>query len=127
MRSSPGPRSALQAELLSAPAEHLRREDRSVLPHGDFVGIEMRSLPWCRAAQRAHDLAVAVDFENAARDRIGHVHKVIGSDNQTEGMAESPFSEKPSVEVEDLDSRVLPVAHIDEIAVNRDRVGRIKL
>src|SRR5207302_6916824 len=87
----------------------------------------MGSLSWCRAAQRAHDLAVAVDLKNAARDRIGHVHKVIGRDNQTEGVAESPFSEKPPGEVEDLDARVLAVAHIYEIAVNRDRVRRIKL
>src|SRR5207302_8349342 len=115
---APEPHSVLQAKHLGTPAEHLRREDRSVFPHRDLVGIKMGSLSWCRAAQRAHDLAVAVDLKNAARDRIGHVHKVIGRDNQTEGVAESPFSEKPPGEVEDLDARVLAVAHIYEIAVN---------
>src|SRR5438270_13096772 len=47
--------SVLQTELLGTPAEHLRSEDCSVLRHGDFVGIEMRSLPRRRTAQRAHD------------------------------------------------------------------------
>jgi hypothetical protein len=68
-------RSSFQPQLLGAPAQHLGREDRTVLAHRDFVGIEVRAPTRLSARQDANDFAIGADLQNTAGDCVGHEMK----------------------------------------------------
>ena len=114
-------------KFLGAPAEHLGRKDGAAFVDGDLVRIEMRAAAWLWAAEDADDLTVAINLQNAARDGVGHVDKVIECDNQAKGMPEPPFAQILPAGIENLNARVLAVADIDQIAVNHNGVRQIKL
>src|SRR5258708_24593884 len=64
--------SSFQPQLLSAPAHHLGCENRAILAHGDFVGIEMWAPARVGAPQDANDFAIGIDFQNTPCDCVGH-------------------------------------------------------
>src|SRR5205823_5679740 len=74
-----------------------------------------------------YDLAFAVDFQNAARDGITHVDKMVTSDEEAVGMPQFPFTEKTPAQIEKLDACILAVTDVHHIAINYDGVRCIKL
>src|SRR5262249_30481572 len=70
------------AQLFRAPTQYFGGEDRTVASEGDLVRIEVGPLPRRRSRERAHDLAFAVDLQDAARARMGHVGGRGGGDRQ---------------------------------------------
>jgi len=61
----------LQAEFTGCQTRTSAPNSARSFPTATSCGSKMRSLPWCRTAQPARELAVAVKFWNAAGDRIG--------------------------------------------------------
>ncbi len=47
----------------------------------------MPAFVWRRSVQYADDLAFAVDFQNPARDCVGHVDKMIGRNEEAVRVA----------------------------------------
>src|SRR5438552_9137521 len=80
-----------------------------------------------RSGETTHNFALRIDLQNAAGDRVGHVKGVVWSEHQAKGTSKFPLPQKPAIPVEDLDARILPIADIDQVAINHDRVGRIEL
>src|SRR5262249_2504432 len=115
------------AQLFRAPTQYFGGEDRTVASEGDLVRIEVGPFPRRPSRERAHGLAFGVDLQDAARDRVGHVEEMVGGDRQAEGMPEPPLPQKAAARVEDLDPGILPVADVDEVAVDRDRVRCVEL
>src|SRR5215469_5060372 len=52
---------------------------------------------------------------------------MVPRDHQTKRMPKAPLPQEPPTRVKDLDPRVLSVAHIDEIAIYRNRVWCVEL
>src|SRR5947208_11057087 len=42
-------------------------------------------------------------------------------------MPKAPLPQEPAISVEDLDARILAVAHVDEVTINHDRMGSVEL
>src|SRR5712691_9795163 len=116
-----------RSELFGMPAEDFSREDRTITPDSDFVGIEVRPLARLRSRETAQHLALGIDLQDTARYGVGHVQEVVGSDHQAKGMPEFPLPQEAPAGIEDLDARVLPVTDIDEITVNGDGMRGVEL
>src|SRR5207249_12337118 len=79
-------------ELLRAPRHHFRAENGMILIDCERMRIEMAAFVRRWPVQRAHNLAVAIDFQDPASDCVGHVDKMIGRDKETKRMAQLPFA-----------------------------------
>src|SRR5712692_4636633 len=89
--------------------------------------IEMWSLPGLRSGETAHDFALRIDLQNAAGDSVGHIKGMVWGQHQAKWTPQFPLPQKPAIPVEDLDAGILPVANIDQVAINHDRVGSVEL
>src|SRR5262245_38058087 len=52
---------------------------------------------------------------------------MIGSEKEAKGVANLPFTKIPALEIENLDPPILAVTDINQIVIDRDRVGEVKL
>src|SRR5207245_8213808 len=89
--------------------------------------VEMPPLVRRWSVQHAHGLAVAVDLQNPASDRVGHIDKMSRRDKEAKRVTDLPFAEVATVQVENLDARVFAVAHVNQVAINCDGVRKIEL
>src|SRR5713101_1768828 len=89
--------------------------------------IEIWSLPRRRPGETAHDFALRIDLQNAAGDSVGHIKGVVWGQHQAKWTPKFPLPQKPAIPVEDLDARILPVADVNQVAINHDRVGSVEL
>jgi hypothetical protein len=83
---------SFEAKLLSAPWQDFSRKNGFVFIQRNLVGIEMPTHVRFRSIQYAYDLAFMVDFQNAARDRVTHVDKMIPGDEEAVRMSHFPES-----------------------------------
>src|SRR5207245_11677932 len=103
---------SFQTKFLRAPRHYFSRENGTVFINCEQVRVEMPSFILRRSVQRADRFAFAVNFQDSAGDRVGHVNKMIERDEQTEWMAEPPFAQVATVQVENLNARIFAVTHI---------------
>src|SRR5262249_12346760 len=81
-----------------------------------------------RQLEHPQDLPVSIELENLTGDGVAFVDQMIGSDEETERMADMlPFGEEVALGVEDLDSLVVAVSDVNSISIDGDRVGQIEL
>src|SRR6266852_7165014 len=89
--------------------------------------IEMWSLAGLRSSETAHNFAIRIDLQNAAGDSVGHIKGVVWGQHQAKWAPKFPLPQKPAIPVEDLDAGILPVANVDQVAINHDRVWSVEL
>src|SRR5262249_54978019 len=89
--------------------------------------IESAALVPRPSLQGPDHFAVLVDLQNPSCKSVGHIDGMIARDKETERMAQSPFAQIPSVQVENLDAPIFAIADVDEVVVNDDGVGKIEL
>src|SRR5260370_5079884 len=89
--------------------------------------IEMWSLAGLRSSETAHNFAIRIDIQNAAGESVGHIKGAVWGQHQAKWAPKFPLPQKPAIPVEDLDAGILPVANIDQVAINHDRVWSVEL
>src|SRR5260370_17930480 len=94
---------------------------------GNVVGDKGRALARLRSGETTHDFALRIDLQNAPGNSVGHIKGVVWGEHQAKWTPKFPLPQKPAIPVEDLDTRILPVADIDQVAINHDGVGGVEL
>src|SRR5262249_36184997 len=77
--------------------------------------------------ERPEHLALQIDLQNTAGGGVRHVDNMVRAKSQTVRISKLPLPKKASVFVEDLDSRILPVAYIYQVVNNDDGMRQIEL
>jgi hypothetical protein len=52
---------------------------------------------------------------------------VVWGEHRAKWAPNFPLPQEPAIPIEDLDAGILPVANIDQVAINHDRVGSVEL
>jgi hypothetical protein len=83
----------------------------------------VRPLARLHARETAQDSALRIDLQDTPSYGVAHVEEVVRREDKAKGMPKSPLPQELAISVEDLDACVLPVAHLDQVTINCDRMG----